>query len=72
MAKRTRRPLYDVMSLFPKKFSRGYPTLKARPQEEFNFRESISLPDPTTGHVVERCYYPFFTRIACKTSLPIT
>jgi len=34
------------MSLFPKKFSRGYPTLKARPQEEFNFRESMSLPDP--------------------------
>ncbi|KAB5511260.1 hypothetical protein DKX38_030055 (mitochondrion) [Salix brachista] len=40
---------HSMMSLFPKKFSRGYPTLKARPQEEFNFRESMSLPDPTTG-----------------------
>lgn len=63
-----------MMSLFPKKFSRGYPTLKARPQEEFHFRESISLPDPTTGHVVDLrgVTINFFTRIACKTSLPIT
>lgn len=43
-----------MMSLFPKKFSRGYPTLKARPQEEFHFRESISLPDLMYEYVIIR------------------